>query len=148
MGEDSFKGLVIGSITALLFVFLIFTFFIGVGDKYGKDTSALSNNYYDLSEINQSLSNVQSEAEIMRNVASSSGRSNGAFGLVEGFFDGVGAFFGLFFSMFGFIVNLFDLIVINTLNIIFANAILTGTIVAIIIIGGLFGLYRALKQGS
>lgn len=148
MAEDNFRNLVLGSITAMLFVAMMFTFFISMGAEYGKDTSSLTNEYYDFSEINQSLSNVQTQAEIIREVASSGGQSNGLFALVSGFFDGVGAFFSLFFGMFGFVVNLFDFIIVGTLTIIFNNPLLTGTVIAIVIIGGVFGIYRALKQGS
>lgn len=148
MAEDNFRNLVLGSITAMLFVALMLSFFVIMGNEYDKDTSSLSNDYYDFGEINQSLSNVQDQAEIIRDVASNSGGNGGAFALVQGFFDGVGAFFGLFFGMFGFIVNLFDFVVVGTLNIIFANALVTGTVIAIVIIAGVFGIYRALKQGS
>lgn len=148
MAEDSFKGLVVGSIMALLFVFAIFTFFTAIGSNYGKDTTSLTNDYYDFSEINQSLGNIQGDAENLRTIASQGSGSGGAFSLVEGFFDGVGAFFSIGFSMFGFIVNLFDFIIVGTLNIIFANAVITGTIIAIVIIVALFGIFRFLKQGS
>lgn len=148
MGEDNFRNLVLGSITALLFVMLMFSFFIIMGNEYGKDTSSLTNDYYDFNAINQSLSDVQSQAEIIREVASNGGQSNGLFSLVSGFFDGVGAFFSLFFGMFGFVVNMFDFIVVGTLTIIFNNPLLTGTIIALVIIAGVFGIYRALKQGS
>lgn len=144
MAEDSFKGMVVGSIMALLFVFAIFSFFITTGNSYGKDTGELTNEYYDFSAINNSLSNVQSEAETLRTIAS----EGGSVGFIEGFFDGVGAFFSIAFSMFGFIVNLFDFILVGTLNIIFANAVITGTVIAIVIIVTLFGIFRFLKQGS
>lgn len=148
MAEDSFKGMVIGSIMALLFVFLMFSFFISVGGEYGKDTTSLTNDYYDFSGINQSLSNVQADAENLREIASQGSGSGGTFSLVEGFFDGVGAFFSIAFSMFDFVINLVDFIVVGTINIIFANPVLTGTILAIIIIAVLFGIFRFLKQGS
>lgn len=148
MAEDNFKGLVVGSIMALLFVFTIFSFFISTGSNYGKDTNELTGDYYDFSGINNSLSNVQSEAETLRTIASQGSGSGGLFGLVEGFFDGVGAFFSIAFSMFGFIINLFDFIVVGTMNIIFANAVITGTVIAIVIIITLFGIFRFLKQGS
>jgi len=148
MAEDSFKNIVVGSIMALLFVFSIFSFFIATGDNYGKDTSELTGDYYDFSNINNSLTNIQSEAETLREIASQGEGSGGIFSLAEGFFDGAGAFFSIFFSMFGFIVNLFDFIIVGTINIIFANAVITGTVIAIVIIVVLFGIFRALKQGS
>lgn len=148
MGEDSFKGIVIGSIMALLFVFSIFSFFISTGNNYDKDTSELTGDYYDFSGINNSLANIQTEAETLREIASEGSGSGGLFSLAEGFLDGTGAFFSIFFSMFGFIVNLFDFILVGTINIIFANPVITGTTIAIVIIGVLFGIYRALKQGS
>lgn len=144
MAQDNFKNIVIGSIMAMLFVFCIFSFFIAVGNDYGADTSELTNGYYDFSAINNSLSNVQAEAETLRSVANQGSNV----GFIEGFFDGVGSFFSIAFSMFGFIVNLFDFIVVGTLNIIFANAVITGTIIAIIIIVTLFGIFRFLKQGD
>lgn len=146
MAEDSFRGLVIGSITALLFVFAIFSFFISVGNEYGKDTTELTNDYYDFSGINESLSNIQNEAETLRNISSQS--TGGTFSFVEGFLDGVGAFFSVGFSMFGFIVNLFDFLIVGTFNIIFANPVITGSVIAIVIILALFGIFRFLKQGS
>jgi hypothetical protein len=146
--EDSFRNLVIGSIMAMLFVFAMFSFFISVGNEYGKDTTELTGDYYDFSDINQSLSETQAEAERLREIVSSSSGSGGVLSYVERFFDGVGAFFGVSFSMFGFIIDLFDLIILGTMNIIFANAIITGTIIAIVILLALFGIFRFLKQGS
>jgi hypothetical protein len=148
MAQDNFKGLVIGSIMALLFVFAIFSFFISVGNEYGADTSELTTKYYDFSGINNSLSNVQEEAETLRTIASTGGNSGGLFSLAEGFFDGVGAFFSIAFSMFDFIINLFDFIIVGTMNIIFANPVITGTVIAIVIIVTLFGIFRFLKQGD
>lgn len=147
MAQDNFRGLVIGSILGLFFVFAILSFYIGVGNEYGKDTTALTNDYYDFSGINNSLSNVQTEAETLRTIANQGG-GGGAFSLVEGFFDGVGAFFSISFSMFGFVVNLADFIVVGTLDIIFANPVITGTVIGILIILVLFGIFRFLKQGD
>lgn len=147
MAEDSLRNIVLGSIVAMLFVFTIFSFYTSIGSNYGKDTTDLTTEYYDFGEINQSLANTQAEAERLRSIASE-GSGTGAFSLVEGFFDGVGAFFGVAFSMFGFVIDLFDLILVGTLNIIFANPIITGTSIAIAILLIIFGIFRFLKQGS
>lgn len=148
MAQDNLKELVIGSIMALLFVFSIFSFFITTGNSYGKDTNELTEGYYDFSGINNSLGNIQTEAETLRTIASEGSGTGGLFSLVEGFFDGVGAFFSIAFSMFGFIINLFDFVIVGTMNIIFANAVITGTVIAIVIIITLFGIFRFLKQGD
>lgn len=147
MAEDSFRNLVLGSITAMLFVFAILSFYMTVGAGYGKDINSLTTESYDFSAINESLGETATEAKELKRVASS-GSGNGAFSLVEGFFDGVGAFFGIAFSMLGFIWNLFDLIIVGTLDLLFSNEIITGTVVALLILAGLFGLFRFLKQGS
>lgn len=146
MAEDSFKGLVVGSIMALFFVFAILSFAVSTSNSYGKEDPL--DEYYDLSGITENLENIQTQSETLRSVASSGGQSQGVFTLVSGFFDGVGAFFSIGFSMFGFIVNLFDFIIIGTLNIIFANPVFTSVVVGLIIIGALFGIFRFLKQGS
>lgn len=148
MAEDSFRNLVIGSILTLLFVFCIFSFFIATGNEYGADTSELTNGYYDFSAINNSLSEAQASAEEFRQATSQTTESNSIFGQGVGFFNGVGAFFSVVFKMFGFIVNLFDFIIVGTINIIFANPIITSTVIAIAIILALFGIFRFLKIGS
>lgn len=145
--EDSFRNLIIGSILGLLFVFSLFTFVFSTSSDYGKDTTSITEDYYDISGINESLTNVQGDAETFRDIASQGG-NDGTFSLVEGFFDGVGAFFGLAFNMFDFVVNLFEFILVGTLNLIFANPLITGVAIAVVIIFALFGLFRFLKQGS
>lgn len=148
MAEDSLRNIVLGSIVAMLFVFAIFSFYTSVGSQYGKDTTALTSDYYDFGEINESLSNTQAEAENLREIASSGSQGGGLLSFVSGFFDGVGAFFGVAFSMFGFVIDLFDLVIVGTMNIIFASPIITGTTVAIVILLIIFGIFRFLKQGS
>lgn len=148
MGEDSFKTLVIGSIFALLFVATMFLFVNSMGGHYGKDVTSLNTEYYNFSAINSSLDGVKTEAQRLRSIASSNSGNDGVFSLVEGFFDGVGAFFSIGFSMFGFIINLFDFVLVGTLDIIFANPLITGVIVGVVILTALFGIFRFLKQGS
>lgn len=143
-----FNKTVIGSILGLLFIFCMLTFFIALANEYDKDPASLSNEYYDFGAINESLANVQAEAEDFRTSASKGSESSGVFGLVTGFFNGVGAFFGIAFSMFGFISDLFSLGVVGTLNIIFANPIITGTLIGIVIIVVLFAIFRFLKAGA
>lgn len=146
--EDSFRNLVLGSVLVLLFVFCIFSFFIATGNEYGADTSQLTNGYYDFSAINQTLSETQAQAEEFRTATSQTTESNSIFGQGIGFFNGVGAFFSVIFKMFGFIVNLFDLILVGTFNIIFGSAVITSTIIAIVILLALFAIFRFLKIGS
>jgi hypothetical protein len=148
MAQDSLRNIVLGSVVAMLFVFSVFSFYISIGAEYDKDTSDLTNNYYDFSEINESLSNTQEEAERLREIASEGSDSGGLLSFVSGFFDGVGAFFGVAFSMFVFIIDLFDLILVGTMSIIFANPIITGTAIAIVILLVLFAIFRFLKQGD
>lgn len=143
MAEEMFKKIVFGALAIMPFVFLMLGFTFMFALENNKDIGDFGEEYNYVA-LNESLGNLQEQAEDFRQIFSQEDDNN----FVSNFLVGAGAFFGIAFSMFGFIIDATDIVLIKSLDLIFANPLISGVIIAMIIILALFGIYRLLKIGD
>lgn len=137
MSEETFKNILVGSAIILLFTSLGLTFLIGMGNENNIDSSYLESDVFQMDEINDSLTDLQGNAENWR----------------EQFSDADPTFFltiwKVVFNMFSFTKDVFDLIFVGFFhNILGIPSIVMGITLGVFIIVMLFALWRWWNSGN
>lgn len=141
MATDTLKSTVIGLMVILLFIALVITFAIGMGDEYGRDTSNLLGDDFNITGVNNTLNSAEDTANEWKD-AFTSGNIFKIIGLtVIGIFD-------LGLTILAFIMTPFTLIIHILINVLHLPAIIVGTIIMAFIVAVIFGIWSLWKKGD
>jgi len=140
--EGGFKKLIFGFILTSLFSLLILTSVVNFGQTYNKDTSQVAGGSLSIAGFNNSINEVQDTSENLReNFEKQSIWSSVAGVVVTGIFDIAKAMFLMIILPFTLIAN----VMIDVLHIpVFVINVMLG----LLILTGIFGIWRLVKMGS
>ena len=142
MGEDSFKGLLFAFILFALFGFLTLRVIIDQAALYGKDTTELFGESFDIEKFNSSVSPIKETSENLRERFEKQNIFSIVAGvIVEGIFD-IGKTMVLMIST---PITLLNTILTNVLHI---PQIVTNVILGLVILSTIFGIWALIKIGN
>lgn len=141
MGNDTLKKTTIAIMMITLFSVIILTFVIGVGNQYGKDTSELTGDKFNVTGLNSSVNNLQSTAEEWKD-SFTEGNIFKVIGLT------VMGIFSTAVNIFEFIITPFTLLLQITNNVLKIPTVVTGVVIAIFIVIIIFGIWSVWKKGD
>ena len=137
--------MIVTSIVVMLFAVLLLAFIFTMANDYGVDTTELQEQGLNYQALNQSLYDTQQDVEEFQQVFQRGNIFSVVAGIVvEGIFDIGNDMFRMVFGNGG----LFEIIFIDSARILGIPSIVVGTIIAILILVAIFGLWRLLKQGD
>lgn len=142
MPEDTFKGTLFAFILISLFGMLIVTAVISVGGNYGKDTSEIVGGSMALDKFNESISNVQDDAQGMQERFAKQSIWSAIAGVV------VEGIFGIAKDMIVIILSPFAIITNILIDVLHIPAYVTYVMLALLIFGIIFSIWRLLKIGD
>jgi len=140
--EDYFKNLLFASILVSLFGMLLLTAVVDVGDTYDKDTSEVVGGSLSMDKFNASISDLESEALSLQ----SRFEKGNIFSIVAGIV--VEGVFGIGLTMMGLITTPFALVSNIMIDIFHVPAWVTTVLLAMLIMAGIFGIWRLIRIGD
>jgi len=138
--EKTLKDYIVAILLASLFIVSVYKFAVGIGDNYEQDLT-VDSNQLDLTKIEQEINQSKKLAEDWQTSFSTDNSfvDNGIIvlksfvGVVNSVMSAIGIFFNLFLQGLGNVLGL--------------NIMVTGTILAVLILGVIFAAYKVIKQG-
>lgn len=137
-----FKNLIIGMGLIMLFAFLIIGFIVQTGNEYGKDVSELEDEGIDVTAINRTLQNFESNSTAWGHSFESQNIFSSLVGII------VTGFFSITTTIWAFIwspITLLNQILVNVLHI---PNIIVGIINFALVILIIFGIWKLIKIGE
>lgn len=139
---DVLKNILIGTIVACLFVFLIVGFAINIGGDYGKDVDDLTDNKINFTGIEEKLNSAKAQSDDWREDFEKQKVMSLVAGLV------FGGIFKIAITMWGFITTPFTLLADVLTNVLHVPEIVVSVLVFAFVVTIMFGIWRLLKQGD
>ena len=143
--EDGFKHLIFAFVLVSLFAMILFTIIISQGGEYSKDPEEVLQGM-DVQGINDTVNSFDDNAQVWNSAlnTNSTGLSLG-FGVVGA---GLESIFFIGTSMFTMIMIPFDYISSIMVNVLKVPSWIASVILSLVIMAGIFGIYRLIKWGS
>jgi len=142
MAEDKFKNILFGLVLTSLFGMLILTAVINVGTDYGMNTSTVVGGSLSLDKFNESISDVESNAQAMNERFSKQSIWSAVAGVV------VEGIFGIAVDIFKMMLLPFGLVQDIMINVFGIPTFVTSVFMALFIYTIMFGVWRLLKIGD
>lgn len=142
MAEDSFKSILFGFIMATLFATLIITAVNHEGALYGKDTTIVTGGSLNVQNFSANINTVSTNAETLRERFE---KQNIFVALGDLVISGV---FDIAIDMIQMIITPFTLISNILTNVFQIPSFVTKTILGLLILSMLFGIWRLIKVGD
>ena len=140
----SMKDYMIGFIGVMLFFILIMQFAVNIGNEYGLDANEMGAEYLDYEDINDSLSSIEAQSQTWR--AGFEQEDPAEPDLTSGV--NIQYIWGVLKLMFSFMTVPFTLLSSVVVNVTKVPAIVANIGVAVLIIGVLLSIWRALRIGE
>jgi len=142
MAEDKFKNILFGLVLTSLFGMLILTAVINVGTDYGMNTSTVVGGSLSLDKFNESISDVESNAQAMNERFSKQSIWSAVAGVV------VEGIFGIAVDIFKMMLLPLGLVQDIMINVFGIPTFVTSVFMALFIYTIMFGVWRLLKIGD
>ena len=142
MAEDQFKNILFGLVLTSLFGMLILTAVINVGTDYGMNTSTVVGGSLSLDKFNESISDVESNAQAMNERFSKQSIWSAVAGVV------VEGIFGIAVDIFKMMLLPLGLVQDIMINVFGIPTFVTSVFMALFIYTIMFGVWRLLKIGD
>jgi hypothetical protein len=142
MAENWFWGLLSGFILVSLFGLLILTSTVDLGNTYGKNTSEIAGGSSLLEDFNESISDIQSDAERLEGQFEKQSIWSSIAGLV------VEGIFGVAKDMIQMILLPFKIVSNIMLDIFNIPAYVTSVILGLLFLAIIFAVWQLLKVGN
>jgi hypothetical protein len=142
MAEDNFKGILFGFILVTLFATLMITAVNYEGALYGKDTTMVTGGSLNVGNFSNEINTVSTNAETLRERFE---KQNIFVALGDLVISGV---FDIAVDMIQMIITPFTLISNILTNVFQIPSFVTNTILGLLILSMLFGIWRLIKVGD
>lgn len=139
MAEIEAKRIITGTVIVILFAFLIINFAISVGNEYDMDTSELSSGQFNLTGMNDTLSDVQSQAEDWKESFADQNVFIQAGLVLTGIFQ-------IALSMWDVVTTPFTLILGIMNDVLMFPPIVTGVIIFVFIVAMIIAIWRLIRE--
>ncbi len=142
MADTSFKDYIVNVLLAGLFLISIVGFGVGLAHNYGEPESLMkSNTGMDFTRLEKQVNQTSADA----NAWSSAFKSDNLFVVAGGII--LYSIWGIGKLIFNSVIALFTIILDGSTAVLGFPPIVTGVIMAILIVGLIFGLWRVIKLG-
>jgi len=142
MAEDSFKNLLFAFILVSVFGLLLLTATTDIAGDYGKDTTEVVGGSLSADGFNKSVSSIESDAKSLQDRF----EKGNIFSIVAGIV--VEGVFGIGISMFGLILAPFNLLSNIMVDMFGVPIWVTSVLLGILIMAGIFGIWRLIRIGD
>ena len=142
MAEDSFRNLLFAFILVSVFGLLLLTATTQVANTYEKDTTEVMGGSLSADAFNKSVSGIESDAKSLQDRF----EKGNIFSIVAGIV--VEGVFGIGISMFGLILAPFNLLSNIMIDMFGVPIWVTSVLLGILIMAGIFGIWRLIRIGD
>lgn len=142
MGFEDFKGYLTTFLLASLFLISLYSFAIGIRDNYGSSTEIVDTEQLQIQNFTQKLNETSSDASKWQEAFTSDNIFIALGGLV------LFSIWGIFKLMWTAVNNFATLLLSGATSVLGIDPMVTGTVVALLIIGMIFAVWRVLKIGE